>query len=81
MSQTRETTLLSSPLLSYIYLLVKSYVTFILHGIAFIFGRDEEEDQYACHVQERQLSLPQLSPSEIYLLVNLFTKLHIIFIL
>ena len=27
------------------YILVKLYLTFILHWIAFIFGRDKEEDQ------------------------------------
>ena len=36
------------PLTSKVYLLVKLfsklYITFILHWIAFIFGRDEEED-------------------------------------
>ena len=46
---------------SEVYLLVnlfsKLYVTFILQWIAFIFGRDEEEDQQMCHMQERQLSL------------------------
>ena len=36
------------------------YVTFILHWIAFIFGRDEEEDQYVFPMQERQLSLSSL---------------------
>ena len=54
MSHTRETTLTFfdkylSPLMSEVYLLVNLfsmlYVTFILHWIAFIFGRDEEEDQ------------------------------------
>ena len=38
-----------SPLTSEVYLLVnlfsKLYVTFILQWIAFIFGRDKEEDQ------------------------------------
>ena len=38
-----------SPLTSLVYLLVnlfsKFYVTFILQCIAFIFGRDEEEEQ------------------------------------
>ena len=51
---TRETTLTFSvmylsPLTSEVYLLVnpfsKLHVTFILHWIAFIFGRDKEEDQ------------------------------------
>ena len=65
----RETTLIFSvmylsPLTSEVYLLVnlfsKLYVTFILHWIAFIFGRDKDEDQYACRVQERQLSLSLL---------------------
>ena len=54
MSHARETTLTFftmyiSPLTSEVYLLVnlfsKLYVTFILHWIAFIFGRGEEEDQ------------------------------------
>ena len=53
-----------SPLTSEIYLLVnlfsKLYVTFILQWIAFIFGRDKEEDQWVCRVQERQLSLSPL---------------------
>ena len=53
MSCARETTLTFfvmylSPLTSEVYLLVnhfsKLYVTFILQWIAFIFGRDEEED-------------------------------------
>ena len=38
-----------SPLMSKVYLLVnlfsKLYVTFILQWIAFVFGRDKEEDQ------------------------------------
>ena len=38
-----------SPLTSEVYLLVnlftKLYVTFILNWIAFIFGRDDDEDQ------------------------------------
>ena len=54
MCYARETTLTFSvtylsPLTSEVYLLVnlfsKLYVTFILHRIAFIFGRDKEEDQ------------------------------------
>ena len=54
MSHAREATLTFfvmylSPLTSEVYLLVnlfsKLYVTFILHWIAFIFGRDEEEDK------------------------------------
>ena len=54
MGCTRETTLTFSimylsPLTSDIYLLVnlfsKLYVTFTLQWIAFIFGRDREEDQ------------------------------------
>ena len=54
MSHAREITLTLfvmylSPLMSKVYLLVnffsKLYVTFILQWIAFIFGRDEEEDQ------------------------------------
>ena len=54
MSHARETTLTFfvmslSLLTSEVYLLVnlfsKLYVTFILNWIAFIFGRDEEEDQ------------------------------------
>ena len=38
----------------------KLYVTFILQWIAYIFGRDEEEDQWGCHLQETQLSLSSL---------------------
>ena len=54
MSHAREMTLsffvtYLSPLTSEVYLLVnffsKLYVTFILQWTAFIFGRDEEEDQ------------------------------------
>ena len=54
MSHAREPTLTSSvmylsPLTSEVYLLVnlisKLYVSFILQWIAFIFGRDEKEDQ------------------------------------
>ena len=54
MSRTRETTLTFfimylSPLTSEVYffvnLFLKLYVTFILHWTAFIFSRDEEEDQ------------------------------------
>ena len=54
MSHARETTLTLfvmylSPLMSEGYLLVnlftKLYITFILNWIAFIFGRDEDEDQ------------------------------------
>ena len=42
----------------------KLYVTFILQWIAFIFGRDEEEDQCACLVEETTLtfSVMYLSP-------------------
>ena len=48
-----------------VYLLVnlfffKVIVTFILQWIAFIFCRDEEEDQYRCHIEETQLSLSSL---------------------
>ena len=42
------------------FTLFQFYVTFILQWIAFIFGRDEEEDKYASHMQERQLTLPLL---------------------
>ena len=40
---------------------------------------DEEEDQYACRMQERQLSLSSfcispLQSSQVYILVNLFFK-------
>ena len=54
MSCARETTLTFfvmylSPLTSQIYLFVnlftKLYITFILNWIAFIFGRDADEDQ------------------------------------
>ena len=54
MSRTRETPLTFfsiylPPLTPEVYLLVnffsKSYVTFLLQWITFIFGRDEEEDQ------------------------------------
>ena len=54
MSFARETTLTLflmhlSPLTSEVYLLVnpftKLYITFILNRIAFIFGRDDDEDQ------------------------------------
>ena len=38
----------------------KLYVTFILQWIAFIIGRDEEEDQYMFPMQERQPSLSSL---------------------
>ena len=69
MSCARETTLsvfvlCLSPLTSQVYLLVnlfsELYVTFILQWIFFIFGRDEEEDHKACHMQERQLLLSLL---------------------
>ena len=53
-----------SPLTSEVYLLVnlfsKLYVTITLQWIAFICDRDKEEDQQACRVQERQLSLSLL---------------------
>ena len=42
-----------------IFLVSKLYVTFIIQWIAFIFGRDEE-DQKVCHMHERQLSLSSL---------------------
>ena len=54
MSRARETThtlfvMYLSPPTSEIYLLVnfftKLYITFILNWVAFIFGRDEDEDQ------------------------------------
>ena len=42
-----------------VYLFSKLYVTFILQPIAFIFGRDEEDDQYKCRciLCKRELSL------------------------
>ena len=50
MSRARETTLTFfviylPPLTSQVYLLVNLFSKSILHWIAFIFGRDEEEDQ------------------------------------
>ena len=68
MWRVRETTLTFSvylsPLRSKVYLLINLFsklcVTLNLQWIAFIFGRAKEEDQLACHVQERQLSLPFL---------------------
>ena len=66
MSHSRKTALTFfimylSPLTSEVYLLVdlfsKLYVTFILQWIAFVFGKDKEEDQLACGMQERQFSL------------------------
>ena len=58
MLPARETTLTFSimclsPLMSKVYLVKffsKLYVTFILQWTAFIFGRDKEEDQQACHM-------------------------------
>ena len=44
----------------YFFFFSKLYVTFILLWITFIFNRNEEEDQYACCMQERQLLLPLL---------------------
>ena len=38
----------------------KLYVTFILQWIAFIFGKEKEEDQWACCMHERQLSFSSL---------------------
>ena len=38
----------------------KLHITFILQWIDFIFGRNEEEDQFLFHMQDRQLSLPLL---------------------
>ena len=61
----------------------KLYVTFILQWIAFIFGRDEEEDQEGCHVQETLTFFVMYLSSltfEVYLLVNLF-QLNVTFIL
>ena len=42
-----------------VYLFSKLYVSFILQPIAFIFGRDEEDDQYKCRciLCKRELSL------------------------
>ena len=72
MSHARETTLtlfvmFLSPLMSrcprftfWLTFFSKLYVTFILQRIAFIFGKDEEDDQKVCHVQQRQLSLCSL---------------------
>ena len=50
----------------------KLYVTFIFQWIAFIFGRDEEEDQKVFHVEERQLSffiffLKNIMPLDVFL--------------
>ena len=78
-----------SPLSYEVYLLVNIfsmlYVTLILQLIPFIFDRDEEKDQQACCVQEGQLTffVMYLSPwmPDVYLLVNLFSKLYVTFIL
>ena len=43
----------------------KLYVTFILQWVVFIFGRDKEEDQLVCHMQERQLSLLPASVAQL----------------
>ena len=59
---------------SQVNLFSKLYDTFILQWIAFIiFGRDEEEDQYVFHVQERQLSLSFLFKKTILNAVRRFT--------
>ena len=58
MLRARETTLTFSimylsPLMSKVYLLVNFFSKFyaiILQWTAFIFGRDKEEDQLACHM-------------------------------
>ena len=51
---------MSRQVLSQVNLLVnlfsKLYVTFILQWIAFIFDRNEEEDQQMFHMQERQVT-------------------------
>ena len=49
-----------SPLMSEVYLFSVICYLYILQWIAFIFGRDEEEDQKGCRLQERQLSLSLL---------------------
>ena len=51
----------------------KLYVTFILLWIAFIFGRDTEEDQLMYPMQERQLSLPSLFKKPIHNAVRHFS--------
>ena len=48
------------PGLPFVNLFSKWYVTFILQWLAFIFGRDEKEDQEVCPVQESQLLLSSL---------------------
>ena len=55
-------------------LFLKLYVTFILQWIAFIFDRDEEEDQQVFHMQERQLSLSSLSKKPIHNAVRHFSS-------
>ena len=54
----------------YFFFFSKLYVTFILQLIAFIFGRDEEEDQCVTPLK-----------SEVYILVNIFSKLTVTFIM
>ena len=43
--------------LPFVNVFSKLYPTFIRQWIAFIIGRDEEDDKKACHIQERLLLL------------------------
>ena len=55
----------------------KLYVTFILQWIAFIFGRDEEEDQQMFGMQERQLLLSSLLKKPVHNAIRHFSCLPI----
>ena len=82
-----------SPLTSEVYLLVnpfpKLYVTFILQLIAFIFFRDKEEEEFSKNpsfkiamsgwMDRRQTGIWRQASSQVYLLVDLFSKLYVTF--
>ena len=51
----------------------KLYVTFILQWIAFIRGKDEEEDQLEFQTKERQLSLSSLFKKPVHNAVRGFS--------
>ena len=58
-------------------LFLKLYVTIILKWIAFIFGRDEEEDKKVFPMEERQLSLSSLFKKKTsIMLLDLFLVFH-----
>ena len=67
------------PRLTKVNLFSKLYITFILQYIAFIFGRDEEKDQWAFHMQVRHFSLSLLFKKPVHNTVRSFSCFWFVF--